>query len=107
MVQPAPIQFPMRHNEAQKIVRDRAADSSNVIIGDHAHQRMCERGISDIDVYRILREGEVEGEPTKTEQGEWKVKVCKRLKGNRDAGVVTIILHNNGLFVKTVEWEDI
>ena len=99
--------FPMRHKQAQEVIRRRAASSSNVIIGDHARDRMCERGISDIEVYRILKCGDVEGEPEKTEQGEWKVKVCMRLKGNRDAGVVTIILVDERLFVMTVEWEDI
>jgi len=107
MAHPEPLSFPMRHKTAQEIVRRQAADSSNVILGDHARERMQERDISDIEVYRVLREGEIEGEPEKTEQGEWKVKVCKRLKGNRDAGVVTIILRDERLFVMTVEWEDI
>lgn len=107
MLQSEPVPFPMRHKQAQDIVHRQAADSANVIISRHAQDRMCERGISDIEVYRILKDGEVEGEPEKTERGEWKVKVCKRLKGNRDAGVVTVILHDERLFVMTVEWEDI
>jgi hypothetical protein len=46
-------------------------------------------------------------QPTRTERNEWKCKVVKQLKGNREAGAVTIILHNGKLFVKTVEWEDL
>ena len=39
--------------------------------------------------------------------GEWKAKMCKKMKGQREVGVVTIVIHNHKLFVKTVEWEDL
>jgi glucuronate isomerase len=78
-----------------------------VIIGDHAKQRMKEREISDIEVYRILQTGHVMEEPSQTERKEWKCKLVRALKGNREAGVVTIILHSKMLFVQTVEWEDL
>jgi hypothetical protein len=41
-----------------------------------------------------------------TEGGEWQCKIVKHIRGGRDAGVVTIILHDGRLFLKTVEWED-
>lgn len=45
--------------------------------------------------------------PERTERGEWKVTVVKRIAGRREAGVVTIILKDaETLFVKTVEWMD-
>ncbi len=67
---------------------------------------MDEREISDIEVYRLLQTGQVLDEPMQTRRKEWKCKVVKRLKGNRQAGVVTIILHSGSLFAMTVEWED-
>ncbi len=30
-----------------------------------------------------------------------------KIKGAREAGVITIILTNGRLFIKTVEWEDL
>jgi len=99
--------FRMRAERAQRIIREIAADTGKVIIGDHARERMELREISDIEVYRLLQTGHVMEEPTQTERKEWKCKVTKRLKGNREAGVVTVILHNGMLFAKTVEWEDL
>jgi len=88
------------------LVRRVAAETANVILGDHALERMAERTITDTEVYRILRFGDVLDVPTRTPQKEWKCKVVMRLKGNRTAGVVTIILHNGKLFAQTIEWED-
>jgi hypothetical protein len=101
------IKFRLRPEKAQAIVREIAADTSKVIIGDHAKERMAQREISDIELYRLLRTGHVMEEPTQTERNEWKCKVVKKLKGNRDAGVVTIILKSRMLFAQTVEWEDL
>jgi hypothetical protein len=98
--------FRMRPDKAQALIRSIAADTSKVIIGDHAKRRMAEREISDIEVYRILQSGHVMEEPSQTEYKEWKCKVVKTLKGNREAGVVTIILKSGMVFAQTVEWED-
>ncbi len=96
----------LRAERAQEIIREIARDTSKVILSDHAKERMEEREISDIEVYRVLQTGHVMAEPTRTENKEWKCKVVKRLKGSREAGVVTIILANGMLFAVTVEWED-
>ena len=70
--------------------------------------RMAERDIIDVEVFRILQNGALSREPEQTPKGEWKLKLVMRLRGNRDAGVVTIILHGDRkLLVKTVEWEDL
>ena len=79
-----------------------------MILSNHAMERMAERGILDAEVFRILRNGTLKGVPEQTPKGEWKLKLVMRLRGNRDAGVVTIILHGDRrLLVKTVEWEDL
>jgi hypothetical protein len=92
---------------AEKVIRQSAQDADNVILGKHAMERMSERGIFTIDVLRILRTGWVDDEPEHTESGEWKCKITLGTNRGRTAGVVTIIMQNNMLFVKTVEWEDI
>lgn len=84
-----------------------AENSSNITWGTHALERMNEREIFDVDVLRVLRRGMVLEQPEETPSGEWKCKAVLRLRGNRDAGVVVIILKRGRLFVKTVEWEDL
>jgi len=88
------------------LIRCVAAETANVILGDHALARMEQRSITDTEVYRILQCGDVLDVPTRTQHKEWKCKMVLKLKGNRTAGVVTIILHNGKLFAQTIEWED-
>lgn len=45
--------------------------------------------------------------PALTEHGDWKCKVVMRLRGSRDAGVVTVIARGNTLVIVTMEWEDV
>jgi Domain of unknown function (DUF4258) len=92
---------------AQKRIREIAQKTENVILGTHARERMSEREIFDVDVFRVLREGYVDDAPELTERNEWKCKIALKIKGGRTAGIVTIILHNGKLFVKTVEWENL
>jgi hypothetical protein len=90
---------------AQSRIRKIAHDSENVILGNHARERMVEREIFDVDVFRIIRNGLVKDQPELTDFNEWKCKVVLKIRGGRTAGVVTVLLHNAKLFVKTVEWE--
>jgi hypothetical protein len=78
-----------------------------VYFSDHALDRMDLRGISDVQAVRVLASGELRGEPEPGNRpGEWKVKMVARMKGMREIGVVSIIVRNSKIFVKTVEWED-
>lgn len=77
------------------------------MIGNHARERMREREIDDIDVFRTLRSAVVTDDPVPAEVGEWKCKLVRQMKGTRSIGVVVIILRNGNLFIKTVEWEDV
>jgi hypothetical protein len=89
------------------IIRFLAADSENLIFGEHAQERMEERNISDAEVATVLRIGEISGRitPGKAE-GEWRCKVVAKPRGSRQMGVVTIVMLEQSLFISTVEWED-
>jgi hypothetical protein len=100
------VELPMTPGRAQAIVNLIATETCRVIFGDHARQQMLARGFDSVDVYRILQKGYVDEDPSKTEFGEWKCKMVLRIKGSREAGVVTIIQTGGMLFIKTVEWED-
>ena len=68
---------------------------------------MEERGIDTLDVLRVLRTGDIVGDIEAGKfEGEWKCKVVERRKRAREIGVATIIIRQDRLFVKTVEWED-
>lgn len=92
---------------AQKRIREIAQVTENVILGTHARQRMNEREIFDVDVFRVLRNGFVDDAPELTDRNEWKCKISLKIRGGRTAGIITIILHEGRLFVKTVEWENL
>lgn len=110
---PAPvIQLRLRPSEFEKIVRGLAQDSSNVLWRaisheTHVQSRMGWRDITDRMMFEVLRTGMVRGdiEPGRN-PGEWKGKMCKKMKGQREVGVVTVVINRRRLFIKTVEWED-
>ena len=116
MVDPAPIRRPidlnrpfLRTDEADRVIRLRAADTGNIQFSLHAFDRAEEREeqerLNTEDALNILRTGAVYTTPEKVSNG-WKCKVVKNILGNRDAGVVTVILSaGDKLRIVTVEWE--
>ena len=97
----------LRADEAQRVIRERARVTGNVIIGEHAFERIEERSVTVPDVLDILRTGQVDRAPRKNEYEDWEVIVTKRMPGTREAGVVTIVFRDGELlFVKTVQWMD-
>lgn len=69
---------------------------------------MDERGITDMDVLRVLRTGEISGDIVPgLHEGEWKCKIIAPVKGRREVGVATLVIRNRKLRIKTVEWEDL
>jgi hypothetical protein len=101
------VQFRLTAAVATKRIQALAADSGNVDWSVHALDRMSERGIADIEALRVLRMGLVVEQPMLTKFSEWKCKMVRRVGTGRDVGVVVIILRDERLFVKTVEWEDL
>ena len=118
MVDPTPLRRPidlnrptLRTDEAERVIRRRAADTANVQFRDHAFDRADEREeqerLNTEDALEILRSGYIIATPKKVPNG-WMCKVVKNVLGNRDAGVVTLILtEHEKLRVITVEWEDL
>lgn len=100
----------LRPDEAETIIRRRCTDenTASVIFTDHAWDRVSIRDITREDVFKILRTGFCHDQPVRTERGDWKVIMTKRIAGRREAGVVTIILANEEkLVIPTVEWMDL
>lgn len=100
-------QFRATRAWAKQRIRELAADTANVRWGQHARERMVERGITDTDVLKVLRAGYVETDPVRSDIGDgWKVKVVKPHAAGREIGVVTLILDRGFLRLVTIEWED-
>ena len=101
-------EFRPTHQKLLATIRILAANSENVAFGDHALDRMDERGITTLDVLRVLRTGEIVGSiEAGRALGEWKCKVVERRKRAREIGVATVVMKQRKLFIKTVEWEDL
>ena len=99
----------LRADEAQRIIRERAAVSERVGFSFHAFDRVEERSITQVYAMTILRQGSIEGAPELAANGlDWKVVVVRRMPGGREAGAVTVIYRppSAELFVVTVEWMD-
>lgn len=91
-----------------KVIRRLAADADNVIPSEHALDRMDQRGITMLDAIRVLQRGSIVGSIVAgANLGEWKCKVVERRRKARAIGVVTIVIKESMLLVKTVEWEDV
>lgn len=110
---PAVVQFKPRASDLERTIRELAKNSSNVrwravSHETHAESRMEWRDITDRMMFEVLRTGYLKGdvEPGRC-PGEWKAKMVKQMKGKREVGVVTIVIRNQRLFIKTVEWEDL
>lgn len=90
-----------------KQIRAIAATSARVRFSGHALEQMARRGITDMEVFRVLKTGEIVGLPWhEPEIGGRACKVVFRPRGSRAIGVVTVVLRNEELLLKTVEWED-
>lgn len=97
----------LERDRLQARIRELAVQGK-VAFSSHALERMDQRGISDLQVERALRSGEIRGEVVPGNgAGEWKCKVVEKIKGQREIGVVTLVLRNARLLIKTVEWEDL
>ena len=100
--------FKPRRSELEKRIRELAKNDESIIWGDHSMERSDDRDITIRDGLTVLRSGYLDGDIEPGDNpGEWKGKMTKAMKGRREIGVVVIVIRNESLFVKTVEWEDL
>lgn len=101
--------IPPHPRQVMAVIRSLVAESRIVVL-DHAEQRMIERDIDQTDLELVLRIGDIVG-TIKPGRGldEWTCKVVAAPRYpsmSREVGVVTIIVADDYLLIKTVEWED-
>lgn len=101
---------PLRPDRASvhATIRRIATEDRRVYLSEHAKERMEQRAITRIDLIRVLTRGHIEGDIIPGNRaGEWKCKVVANVKGSREIGVVTLLINNDRLLIKTTEWEDL
>ena len=68
-----------------------SADSVNVRMDiPHFQDRMVERGIDMRSVLEVLRKGRSVGPPEQDENGDWRIKMRRKVAGRRVAVVVSV-----------------
>jgi hypothetical protein len=93
--------------DAQKCIRDWARKNTGILLTHQVCNKMMERGVSELDIKRVLRRGSLDGGITQTAQGEWKCKMTLRIRGERIIGAGILILHDKqSLLINSVLWED-
>lgn len=90
--------------QAELIIRERAKDSQNIKMKTHAGDREDERAIPMPDILKILRTGYVTELPEAGKKsGEWKIKIEKRLRGEREAAAICLLIKEDSfVWVVTV-----
>lgn len=95
---------------ARQRVRELAAESAATAAlewTNHIEERMAERDIDADAVLRILRKGDIEGEPEEgAKPGDWKIKITLKMATGRVAGVVAALTQEGRLVLITAQWED-
>ncbi len=92
-------------------IREIAQDSANVAFSMHATERLNERGLTDLDVIRGYRIGDIVSAITPGERHrEWVCEVVfpspEESGGRREVGVITVVVEECRLRIKTVMWKD-
>lgn len=94
--------------EARRLIRELAEDTGTIVWTKHIEDRMAERGIDSDAVLGILKNGDVEEEPSPDNEDprDWHVKIVRKMRTGRTAGVALVIENARRLILKTTQWED-
>jgi predicted kinase len=102
--------FKLTATVARQRVRELAAETTDtvkLVWTEHIQEQMEKRGIDSDAVLRILRNGDIEGDPLEgNKPGDWKIKLTLKMATGRVAGVVAAITRDGCLVLITTEWED-
>jgi|AZIK01.1.fsa_nt_gi hypothetical protein len=69
------VKLPLKLAQAKKILEDSAQDTRKLIFTTHAEQRMAQRGITRVDVIRVLSTGSIVEGPSMSAKGSWEMRV--------------------------------
>ena len=95
--------------DAQDLINSLAKDAKNIKYTKHARERLGDRDFSIRDVEKVLCNGIIIEEPREGKKGDWSylIQYWGLERTARDVGCATIILKDNKLLVKTIEYIDL
>lgn len=89
--------------QIERLIRDRAANTANVLMTDHARKRMKERRITLAMVYEVLRKGNLSREPElNLRHGTLECRMERYMEGRDIAVIVGLDVGAEGLPIITV-----
>ena len=95
-------QLELTRRSALKIIRELAEDSSKVIITHHARERMQQRNITDIQIFRCLLHGNMQDSPYRDPRGSWKMKLENKSAGDVVKVVIALDCDSNGNYIVVI-----
>lgn len=102
---PGVVPFERAQRQCLKALRELAKDTASVFLSAHAKERMQERNIVLMDVYRTLWSGEVHSiELGAGDDVEDKVVLQRHVPATGKMAVVTLVCDGKYLKVVTVMW---
>lgn len=89
--------------QIERVIRDRAVDTANVLLTDHARKRMKERRMTLAMLYEVLRKGNLPREPElNLRHGTLERRMERYVEGRDIAVIVAFEADATGLPVVTV-----
>ena len=97
----------LRSDEAERVIRERAGKDAIIYSHHGGTERSEGRSIPRADIKRMLLEGYADEPKKDPDTGDWKVKLRRPKKRQREFGVIVAIPEEQpNVIVVTVEWED-
>ncbi|MDO8907320.1 MAG: DUF4258 domain-containing protein [Pseudohongiella sp.] len=103
MTNPTPIPAINKYTVARAI-KAAAEQSENIIITNHAKQRMIERGITRSEVNRCLRHGQQQGKGFINDKSNWQVELLHTVAGRRLAVQAVLIEEERRTVIVVTTW---
>jgi len=88
--------FDLKPATALKIIREVALDSSRVFFSKHVKTRMKRRKITNTQIFRVLKRGQIIEGPAPAIKGNWEFTMCAYSAGKNITLVGALGTDNNG-----------
>lgn len=98
---PANVPVRLTAGDAQRKIREIAANSDHIIIVDHGRKRAAQRSITRRQIERCLQKGTIQEGPFLNEKGNWQATIYRHAAGETRTCVVAIDWPNRIIVITT------
>jgi Domain of unknown function (DUF4258) len=89
----------MSRDAALRIIRERAADSANVVLLSHAKAQMKKRRINAKQIISCLQKGVIREGPALDDKGYWRCRVARLAAGEEIVVIVSFLQPQENILV--------